>query len=175
MNVLEAIQRRREITAFTDQPIPAEELAQVTEAAYLAPAGNNLPSRELVVVEERSMLDHLAEATPFVPWLKEAKAAIVLTGRPDISKYWLQDASIASGFIWLSAVEQGLGAAFGAIYHSEDQEESEKRESYVREALAIPDDRRVVAILGLGYPREEPPAKKLVPKEEIIHYGKFEQ
>jgi len=173
MNVFDAIQKRREITQFLQKQIAAETLEQIVTAGYLAPAGNNLPSRELILVTEPNSLQHLSQATPFVPWLSQAAAAIVITGRPDISKYWLQDSSIASGFIWLSAVELGIGAAFGAIYHSEDKEESERRENYVREHLHIPRDRRVVAILGLGYPEKEPPAKTLLPKDSIIHYGLF--
>ncbi|WP_338448941.1 nitroreductase family protein [Niallia oryzisoli] len=173
MMVFEAIQKRREITHYIQKPIASEELEQILQAAYLAPAGNNLPSREFILVTERDSLQHLSQATPFVPWLSDAAAAIVITGRPDISKYWLQDSSIASGFIWLSAIELGIGAAFGAIYHSEDQDESEKRENFVREHLQIPSDRRVVAILGLGYPEKEPPAKTLLPRESIVHYGKF--
>ena len=73
-------------------------------------------------------MQHLSKATPFVPWLAESAAAIVITGRPDVSKYWPQDASIASGFIWLSITELGLGAAFGAIYHAEDANESSQTE-----------------------------------------------
>ena len=33
------------------------------------------------------MLKHLSNLIPFVPWLEGASAAIVITGRPDISKY----------------------------------------------------------------------------------------
>jgi len=143
------------------------------DAGYLSPAGNNLPSREFILVQKPDMLQHLAKATPFVPWLEGSHAAIVITGRPDISKYWLQDASIASGFIWLSATELDLGAAFGAIYHAEDADESAKRENYVREALSIPQDRRIVAILGLGYPETLPPAKTQLPRETIVHYNQF--
>ncbi|RBW68174.1 nitroreductase family protein [Bacillus taeanensis] len=173
MNVLDAIQKRREITRFSEKEIPKETLESVVEAAFLAPSGNHLPSREFIVVTKRDMLDHLADATPFVPWLKEAAAAIVVTGRPTVSKYWLQDASIAAGYVWLTAVDLELGAAFGAIYHAEDQSESEKRESFVRKALNISDDRKVVAILGLGYPEKQPDKKKQFPREEIIHYEKF--
>ncbi len=173
MNIFEAIQKRREITHYQQKAIPTEDLEQIVNAAYLAPAGNNLPSREFILVTKRESLQCLSQATPFVPWLAAAQAAIIITGRPDISKYWLQDSSIASGFIWLSAVELGIGAAFGAIYHSEDQEESERRENYVREHLQIPTDRRIVAIIGLGYPEKEPPAKTLLPRESIIHYDKF--
>ena len=173
MDVFEVIQKRREITHFWKKSISSTDLEQILNSAYLSPTGNNLPSREFVLVTKPEKLQHLAQATPFVPWLAESAAAIVITGRPDVSKYWLQDSSIASGFIWLSATELGLGTAFGAIYHSEDADESLKREDYVRAALSIPNDRRIVAILGLGYPEQVPPAKSLLPRESIIHYEKF--
>lgn len=170
MNVLDAIKNRREITNYQDKEIPVDILESILDAAYLSPAGNNLPSREFILVTDASKLKELANATPFVPWLAASKAAIVVTGRPNISKYWLQDASIACGYIWLAAVEQGLGAAFGAIYHSEDKEESERRETFVKSTLSLPSDRRIVSILGLGYPGKLPEPKKLVPRESIVHY-----
>lgn len=173
MNVMDAIQKRREITRFQNKPIHKEALETLLNAGYLAPAGNNLPSREFILVTERDVLEHLSQATPFVPWLRGSAAAIVITGRPDISKYWLQDASIASAFIWLSVVDLQLGAAFGAIYHAEDAEESKKREDFVRDRLLIPNDRRVIAILGLGYPEEEPSGKTLPPRQSIVYYEEF--
>jgi nitroreductase len=173
VNVFEAIQNRREITSCSSEKVPEETLERVVEAAYLAPSGNNLPSREFLLAVKRETLDALVNATPFVPWLSEATAAIIVTGRPDVSKYWLQDASIACGFAWLEAVESGLGAAFGAVYHSEDPVESEKRESFVRQQLSIPKDRRIVAILGLGYQNAEPQPKKLLPRDEVVHYENF--
>jgi len=173
MDVIDAIQKRREISKFLDKQIPEKLIEQVLNAGYLSPAGNNLPSRELILVQKPEMLRHLSKATPFVTWLEGSAVAIVITGRPDISKYWLQDASISSGFIWLSATELGLGTAFGAIYHAEDASESKERESYVQEALSIPHDRRVVAILGLGYPEKQPPAKSVIPRENIVHYEHF--
>lgn len=124
------------------------------DAGYYAPSGNNLPSKSLIVVRNRSTLDSLAATTPYMKWLKEAQAAIVVTGKPQTSKYWLQDASIACAFIWLEAVEVGLGAAFGAVYHSEDENESIDRENHVRKLLSIPEEHRIVAILGMGYPQE---------------------
>ena len=108
-------------------------------------------------------------------WLKEAQGAIVITGCPEISKYWLQDASIASSYIWLAAVNEGLGCAFGAVYNITDETESSQREEYVRHALSIPTDRRIVAILGLGYMNEQPLEKKIIPKDTIVHYDVFHQ
>ena len=170
MDVMEAIEKRREITSYDDRLIPKDVLENILNAGYLAPAGNNLLSRELILVTKRETLDQLSIATPFVPWLKEAKAAIVVTGRPDISKYWVQDGSIASGFIWLAAVEHQLGAAFGAIYHATDEEESMKRENHVKQTVNIPDDRRVLSIIGLGYPKQDLKPKKHLPRESVVYY-----
>ena len=173
LSILETIQSRREITQFKNEKLSEEVLSQIVDAGYYAPTGNHLQSREFIVVTEREMLDHLEKTTPFMKWMKTAQAALVITGRRDISKYWLQDASIAAAFIWLTATELNVGLGFGAIYHSEDHEESEKRESYVRNALHIPADRNIVAVLGLGYADEKPKEKKHHKREEIVHYETF--
>ncbi|WP_249316467.1 nitroreductase family protein [Bacillus sp. FJAT-50079] len=66
MSILDVIRTRREITGFQDKAIPEEIVEQIVDAAYYAPSGNNLLSREFIVVEERAMLDHLEKTTPFM-------------------------------------------------------------------------------------------------------------
>jgi len=169
VDVLSAIEKRREITQFRPDPLPQHVIDSLQRSLYLAPAGNNLKSREYIIVTERDKVTQLAPTSPYMNWLEQAAAAVVIIGSPQVSKYWLQDASIAGSFVWLTAVSLGLGAAWGAVYHSEDAEESARREYYAREQLNIPDDYRVVAIIGLGYPAAEPPAKKMYPMEEVMH------
>ena len=173
MDVLTAINKRREITRFKDTPLPEELLEKLTEALYLSPTGNNLPSREFVLLTNKDTLTQLSTATPYVKWLEQATAAVVIIGNPDVSKYWLQDASIAGGYLWLASVSSDLGAAWGAIYHSEDHEESTKRERYVRHLLDIPEHLRVVAIIGLGYPDIEPVPKEMYPLDSVLHLEKY--
>lgn len=173
MDVLTAIETRREITSFKAEPIPADVLARLERALYLAPAGNNLPSREFIVVTERGMLDQLAETTPYMKWLKQAKAGVTIIANPAESKYWLQDASIAGAFLWLAAVAEGLGAAWGAVIHTEDAAESARREANVRNLLQVPEHYRAVAVIGLGYPAVEPPAKDMYPPERVLHRDTF--
>src|SRR5690606_30316259 len=175
MDVLAAINKRREITRFKPDPIPDRLMDALLQSLYLAPSGNNLPSREFIVVKRREMLRSLATTTPYTKWLEQADAGVVIVGRPDVSKYWLQDASIAGGYAWLTAVSLGLGAAWGAVYHSEDEAESKRREDRVRKLLGIPDPYRVVAVLGFGFPDEEPKPKEMYPMERVFHregYGK---
>lgn len=173
MDVLSAIEKRREITSFKDQAIPTEVLDQLERALYLAPSGNNLPSREFIVVTDRDKLNALSKTTPYMKWLEQATAGFVIVGIEELSKYWLQDATIAGSYLWLTATSLQLGAAWGAVYHSEDSAESKQRESYVRELLHIPDALRIVAIIGVGYPAIEPAAKSLYPLDTVLHSEQY--
>ncbi|GAB3061344.1 nitroreductase family protein [Virgibacillus ainsalahensis] len=173
MDVFQAIQERREITKYKDEPIPESVLEKVVDAGYFAPTGNNLPSKNLIVVKERKTLDQLADTTPYMKWMKEVQAAIVVTVKPEVSKYWLQDGSFACAFVWLEATENGLGSAFGAIYNAESEKESNERETYARNLLGVPEEHRVVAGLGLGYPDQELKPKKHVPREDVVRYEKY--
>lgn len=172
-DVMSAIEERREITKFKPDPIPRDVLDTLIRSLYLSPSGNNLPSREYIVVENKEMLRALTSTTPYMPWLADAAAGVAIVANPGESKYWLQDASIASGFVWLAAVSLGLGAAWGAVYHSEDAEESKRREDHVRGLLGVPESYRVLAILGFGYPDEVPPAKSKYPLERVLHKETF--
>jgi nitroreductase len=174
MNVVDVIAKRREITKFNNVPISNEVLNELIQALYLSPAGNNLPSREFILITNKAMLSQLSTTTPYMKWLEQAAAAFVIVGNEQLSKYWLQDASIAGGYLWLAATSLQLGAAWGAVYHSEDNTESETRESYVRGLLSIPNELRVVAIIGLGYPEVEPQAKAMYALETVLHHDRYE-
>lgn len=169
MEVITAIKQRREITQFTSDRIHGEHLDQLIQALHYSPSGNNLPSREFILVTDRHMLKALTPATPYMTWLEHSAAAFAIVGNPEVSKYWLQDATLAGGYLWLAAHSLGIGAAWGAIYHSEDDEESERRENFVRELLDIPESRRVVTVIGLGYPAIQPASKKMIPLEQVLH------
>ncbi|MGA4645401.1 nitroreductase family protein [Limisphaera sp. 4302-co] len=170
MSILETIRKRREITAFAPDPVPPDLQAQLEEALHLAPTGNHTLSRRFIVVRDRQRLDRLSETTPWTAWLRQAPLGIVVVAEPGASKYWLQDATIAGAFLWLAATDLGLGMAWGAVYHSEDPVESERRESHVRAVLAVPNRFRVVAIYGLGWPARQPGPKTPHPRDEVFFY-----
>ncbi len=173
VDVITAIEQRREITQFKKESLPQEVLDQLVKALYLAPAGNNLPSREYVLVTDRSKLEQLSATTPYMKWLMHAGAGVAIIGNESLSKYWLQDASIAGAFLWLTATSLGLGAAWGAVYHSEDTEESRRREDYVRSLLGVPESMRVVAVIGVGYSAVHPEPKEMYPLERVLHRELF--
>ena len=87
-------------------------------------------------------------------FLSNAPLGIVVTADQNLSDVWIEDASIASTFIMLTAHWLGLGSCWIQIrkrMHSEDT----TAEEYIREILNIPENVNILSIIALGYPDEE--------------------
>ena len=93
---------------------------------------------------------------------------IVVIADPDKSDVWIEDASIATTFILLAAEALGLGACWIQI-RKRKYSETINSEEYIRSILSIPDNRRVLAMVAVGYPDE---TKK--PRQEgVLEYDKI--
>ncbi|MCJ7843147.1 hypothetical protein MUB24_20155 [Lederbergia sp. NSJ-179] len=79
--------------------------------------------------------------------------------------YWLQMLR-SHRFYWAGATDLRIGVGFGAVYHSEDKVELSAREAYISKALYIPEDRRIVSSLGMGYPEGEQKEKKMLKEKK---------
>ena len=67
MNVTEAVQTRRSVRAFTDQPVERETLTRILEKAQRSPSGGNTqPWHGIVLTGEpmRKLFDRIAEEFP---------------------------------------------------------------------------------------------------------------
>ena len=60
MTVMQAIEARRSIRHYTQQPVTDEELMAVLEAGRLAPSARNAQSWQFTAVREKSLLEKLA-------------------------------------------------------------------------------------------------------------------
>jgi nitroreductase len=94
-------------------------------------------------------------------------------GNEDVVELWVEDASIAAMIAQLTATSLGLASCWTQIRLNEHSPE-QSAEDYVRELLGIPENYRVLCILGVGYPAEQ---KEDIPKEKLpfekIHVNKF--
>lgn len=45
--------------------------------------------------EAAPSLKALTPTTPYMKWLENAAAGVIIIGNPDLSKYWLQDAALS--------------------------------------------------------------------------------
>ena len=51
MDFKEVVKNRREITKFSNKEIPSETLEEIIQQVCLSPTGNNLPSREFIIIK----------------------------------------------------------------------------------------------------------------------------
>jgi nitroreductase len=91
----------------------------------------------------------------------------------EASDVWIEDASIASTFIQLTAHDLDLGSCWIQVrerFHTEQ----ESAEEYIRKVLEIPEQYCVECIIAIGYPAEE---KKPYEEDTLLyqklHYNKF--
>lgn len=78
MTVKEAIEARRSIRRFTDQPVSRELLLELIEAARLSPSGCNSQPWRFRLVTDRADIEWFAgEATSKQGWIAKAGAVIV--------------------------------------------------------------------------------------------------
>lgn len=152
---LSLIRNRRSIRKYQPQPVEAEKIALLVEAALRAPSSMGNTPWEFIVVDDPLTLDKLSRSKPHgAAFLKNAPLGIVVCADPARSTVWIEDASIAAIFIHLAAESLKLGSCWIQIrerMHSDDV----PAEAYISEILSIPKRLKVEAVMGIGYPAEE--------------------
>ena len=169
MDLYEAIRQRRSVRRYENRPIEEAKLLRVLEAARLAPSARNVQEWHFVVVRDAATRQRLCEAAKGQAFVAEAPVVIAAcgTGMDYVmtcgQAAYTVDLSIAVTHLTLAAAAEGLGTCWlGAFF-----------EDKAREILGIPDTARVVALLTMGYPAEQPVARPRKALEEIVAWEKW--
>ncbi len=169
---LVTIFNRKSVRHYTSEKVSQEQLTMMIKAGMAAPTAVDKRPWAYVAIQDRAVLDELAETLPYAKMLKQATAAIVVCG--DLSKaldgdaqpYWVQDCSAATQNILLAAESMGLGAVWTGVHPIKD------RELEVQTILNIPTDKIPLNVIAIGYPTgEEQPKDKW--DESILHWNKW--
>mgnify|MGYP000256372196 CR=1 FL=1 len=170
MDLWEAIKGRRSIRRYRDEPVDRKLILSIINAARYAPSSRNMQPWEFLVVQDRETLRRLSEVHQWAWPLRNAPLAIICLANQELSpRRYLCDVSCAIENMLLAAYAAGLGACWIAVHSMEDNVVEDK----VREILSIPKPYRIVAMISVGWPAEEPKPKSLRPLEEIVHWEKF--
>lgn len=172
--MLDLLQKRRSIRRFSEQPVEPEKIQQLLQAGLLAPSSRSLRPWEFVVIQDRQLLQQLAEAKPLHGrFLAAAPLGIAIIADESKCDVWIEDASIATILIQLQATAMGLGSCWIQI-RQRQRADGQSSEEYIRELLGIPAGYRVLALLAIGYPAENPaPASLEKLHYEKVHYERF--
>lgn len=152
MDVFETIKTRRSIRNFTDQPVSAELIQHVLQAAMLAPSAGNQQPWHFIVATNRATLDQVPGFHPYCKMITKAPVAIVICGEPEGKKwptFWVQDCSAATQNLLLAARGLGLGTVWAGVFPEED------RMAGARKIFNIPESVMPFAIIPIGWPDGE--------------------
>ncbi|RKY44419.1 MAG: nitroreductase [Candidatus Omnitrophota bacterium] len=170
MDIFEAIKKRRSIRKYKDKQVEEEKILKILESARLAPSAKNLQEWRFIVVRDKEKRKKLSEAARNQKFVEEAPVVIVCCAETDEYRMtcgqlsYPIDVAIAVEHMVLTAVEEGLGTCWiGAFY-----------EDKVKEILNIPEEIKVVELLTLGYPDEEPPSRSRLSLEDIVKWENWD-
>jgi nitroreductase len=200
--LLGIVKSRRSIRRFKPDPVKKEHLNFIFEAARWAPSAGNRQSWRFIVVREGERRQKIGEVyqkiredelkllPPDSPYYKamaervkanfykdmfaEAPVNIVVCGVPKKSfrmRTYIQDCAITTQNILLMAHALGLGS----VYINFDRPEHEELVKQIQKLLEVPEDIKIMAILPMGYPNEQPappPRKEL---DEIVFHERYGQ
>ncbi len=168
MAVLQSIRKRYSCRAYLDEPIEPQILAEIFEAARLAPSAKNLQDWRFVIVTDKETKRQLAKAANDQTFLQQSAAVIVACSNSDYVMSCGQpvgpiDVSIALEHIALQAAELGLATCWIGSFSADK----------VRRVLGIPAEIAVIELMPLGYPADDfkPPSR--LPIEKITCYEKW--
>jgi nitroreductase len=167
METWDAIRARRNVRAYTTEPIEPAQLDRILEAARRTPSSRNWQPWDFVVVTEREHLEQLATVWRGAGHVATSAATIALVtavheGERDraIAQYDLGQATMS---IMIAAADLGIGSGHSAVG---DQD-------LARRLLGLPEDRLCAYLIALGHPAERPlaPLTRINrrPFEEVVH------
>jgi len=172
--VIDILRTRRSIRKYEKKTIHKESLEILKEALLRCPTSRGINPWMFVFVDDPGLLGLLAKAKEHgSSFLKDAALGIVVCGDETKSDVWVEDCSIASIVVQLTAQALGFGSCWIQIRkrpHSQDR----TAEEYIQETLGIPQHLKVESIISIGYPAE---SKKPIPLEKLefekIRYNKY--
>ncbi|OEF99977.1 hypothetical protein BHF71_07180 [Vulcanibacillus modesticaldus] len=172
--MLELLKKRRSIRKFKKDKVPNDLINQIIQAALLSPSSRKINPWEFIVVDDENYLEKLSHSKIHGShFLKNAPLGIVVVADENKSDVWIEDTSISSIIIQLTAHSLGLGSCWIQIRNRMNSE-NQTAEDYIKNLLAIPDNYKVESIIAIGYPDEnKPPHTEKELQFEKVHLNKF--
>jgi len=181
MELMDAIKGRRSVRKYKSDPVSNKDIELLLEAARWAPSWANSQVVRWIVVKDRDTKMKLAETlsstNPANEAMRTVPVVLVLcaeTGRAGIKKgeavtdkgdWFMFDAALAAQNLTLMAHALGLGTVNIGFFDAKK----------VEQILQMPSNARIVELIPLGYPDEQPKGPGRKELSEIVFREKYGQ
>ncbi|MCQ5376666.1 MAG: nitroreductase family protein [Candidatus Methanomethylicia archaeon] len=146
MDAFQAIMTRRSVRSFLPDPVPQESMDRILEAGRAAPSAMNRQPWHFIFVTDSERRKALAGGK-FAGFLTSSPLVIVGCSNKERSPKWhAVDTAIAMQNMVIAATNEGLGTCWIGSFD----------EAKVREALKIPGEYAVLAMIAVGFPSNKP-------------------
>ena len=178
MTAKECIKGRRSIRKFKDQKVSGELLSGIVETASYSPSWKHTQITRYIAVDgekKEQIADSCAEmfANNGVI-IKNAPVLMVLTyikGRSGYERdgsfttskgdrWQMFDAGVAAQTFQLAAHGKGIGSVVLGIFD----------EDYIADAIQLEAEKKISALIAVGYPAEDPNTPKRKPVSELVRF-----
>lgn len=172
MELLEAIDARRSVREYTDEPVDDDVLRKLIEAATKAPSAINQQPWAFVVVKDKSRLDRISDqakahflkatlsapAHPFRDMLNDPKfhifygaPVLIVIAASEPTDWAIEDCALAAENLMLAACANGLGTCWIGFAQQWLATADGK------DALGVPTTVTPIAPIVVGHPLRPPP------------------
>ena len=172
--MIDILRTRRSIRKYEKKAIDKRSLEIIKEALLRCPSSRDIHPWTFIFVDDPDLLKRLAGAKEHGSnFLKDAALGIVVCGDEAMSDVWVEDCTITSIVVQLTAHSLGVGSCWIQI-RNRTHSNGKTAEEYIRELLDIPKNLKVESIISIGFPAE---TKAAVPAEKLdygkIHYNRY--
>ncbi len=147
--VLSNIMARRSVRKYLDKPVEHEKLETVAQAGINAPSAMNRQNWAVRIIEDQKLMADVKDMCRNAPNL-------ICVCAPSNGRFDL-DAGLMGQNMMLAAQSLGLGTCIqtGPIRFLTTDEKAKA----FRDSLDIPEDYKLLYVIAIGYPDEQPAAK----------------
>lgn len=170
MDFQDLVRSRYSCRSYREDPVADDQLAQVLEAARLAPTADNRQPFRIVVIRTAGREQDLRRVYA-KDWFVQAPLVIAACGvveetwvrRYDGKSYNDVDVAIVMDHLILAAADLGLGTCWVAAFDP----------AAAREVLALPEDVEPVAFTPLGHPADSAKPKVRRSLDELVKQERY--
>ncbi len=146
MQVWEAIQRKRAIRQFRDEPLEAAHIERILNAGRRSQSSKNSQPWHFIAVQDKQRLAQLARTGAGMGHVAGAALCIVIVVPTENERtlWHFFDTGQSAAYMQLAATEIGIGSCLGTIYEPDA----------ARDLLGIPADHQTRLVISFGYPAD---------------------
>lgn len=147
MDVWTAIQTKRAIREFKNEPLQQDHIDRILNAGRRSQSSKNSQPWHFIAVQDKDRLQKVSQLGDFMGHVAGAALCVVIVVPEENERtlWHFFDAGQSASYMQLAATEIGVGSCLGTIYKPQE----------AKDLLGIPADYQTRIVISFGYPADQ--------------------